>query len=309
MGKYRYDIGLGDKYLFGTELEFTGVYLDNLSKLFRESESPVRYALHHKSSGFIKYDEWYLDIDSTVTKREDGRFFGGELSSRILVDKTRAWMELKEICYLLKKSGAYADYNCSNHIRVNLSCIKNEAYFFEVLAKLIALYEADIKLFYMGDDYLRRRTSFDYARELADNLLQYINDVNFKDEDFLYRFRNYRGINYFTRKDAINLQDYESKKLMEVRYANGSVNEKTIQNNINFTLKLVDAIRRELFDPKELSRKIQEESASLSMRGFFDEYKAKDFEQLIKVISTSTEDNDDFMSQYEHVLSRKPNFK
>lgn len=308
MGKYRYDIGLGDKYLFGTELEFTGVYLDNLSKLFRESGAPVRYALHHKSSGFTKYDEWYLDIDSTVTKREDGRFFGGELSSRILVDKYRAWAELKEICYLLKKAGAVSDYNCSNHIRVNLSCIKNEAYFFEVLAKLIALYEADINLFYMGDDYLRRKTSFDYARELADNLLSYINSVNFYEQDFLYNFRHYRGVGYFTSRDAINLQDYDTKRLMEVRYANGSINEKTIQNNINFTLKLVDAIRRELFDPAELSRRI-EVNDELSMRTLFNDYRVKDFEQLTRIISTSEAEVDDFMSQYEHVLSKRPSFK
>lgn len=306
MGKYRYDIGLGDKYLFGTEIEFSGVYLDNLSKLFRESGSPVKYVLHHKSTGFIKYDEWYLDIDSTVTKKENGRFFGGELSSRILTDKSNSWRELKDICYLLKKAGANVNINCSNHIRVNLSCIQNEAYFFEVLSKLIALYEIDMELFYRGDDYLKRGTVFDYARPLADNLLQYINSVDFNSEEFFYNFRTNRGIKYFTRRDAINLQEYESKKLMEVRYANGSVNEKTIQNNINFTLKLVDAIRRELFDSKELSRRIEEEKDSLILRSIIDNYKVKDFEQLVRTISTSEEDVDDMMSQYEHVLSKKP---
>lgn len=307
MGKYRYDIGLGNKYLFGTELEFTNVYLDDISKLFRESSLPVRYALHHKSTGFTKYDEWYLDMDSTVTKRQEGRFLGGELSSRILVDKKNVWMELKDICCLLRKAGANTNDTCSNHIRVNLSCIKNEPYFFEVLSKIIALYEMEIKLFYMGDDYLTRSTSFDYARILSGYLIDYINEVNFYDSDCIYKFRHHKGVSYFTRRDAINLQDYDEKRLMEVRYANGSLNEKTIQNNINFTLKLVDAIRRELFDPIELSRKVNQlKESDWYLRDLFEETSTNSFEKLVKKISTSSEDMDDFMSQYEKVLSKRP---
>lgn len=309
MGKYRYDIGLDDKYLFGTELEFTGVYLDNLSKLFRNTSLPVKLALHHKSTGYIKYDEWYLDMDSTVTKRVDGRLYGGELSSRILTDKKGAWMELKDICGVLKSVGASVNDTCSNHIRVNLSSIGDERYFFEVFSKLIALYEREIRLFYMGDDYLVRSTGFDYARLLSDSLLDYICDINCYDPDYMYKFRHNGGISYFTRKDAINLQDYDEKKLMEVRYPNGSINPKTIQNNINFTLKLVDAVRRESFDLIELTRNIRDKKDDLYMQTLFGEPNAKDFEHLARTISTSEEDVDDFMSQYEHVLSKRPIFK
>jgi len=307
MTKYRYDIGIGNQYLFGTELEFTNVYLDNISKLFRESKLPVQYALHHKSIGIPKYDKWYLDIDSTVTKREEGRFFGGELSSRILVDKRNAWMELKDICYLLKKAGAGVNDTCSNHIRVNLACIQNEPYFFEILSKLIILYEMEIRLFYMGDDYLVRRTTFDYAIPLNMYLIEYINDIHFDDPYCIYKFRIHRGVHYFTRKDGINLQDYDEKRLMEVRYANGSINEKTIQNNINFTLKLVDAIRKEQFDPIELSRKVKElKDGDWYIDMIFKEPSAKDFEWLVNKISTSSEDVEDFMSQYDNVLSKRP---
>lgn len=309
MTKYRYTIGLGDKYPYGTELEFTNIYLDNLSKLFRDSTLPVRYALHHKSTGFIKYDEWYLDIDSTVSKRINERFFGGELSSRILVDEKSTWTELKDICCLLKKAGVSVNDNCSNHVRVNISCIQNEPYFFEVLSKLVILYELEMEQFYIGDEYLIRKASLDYARLLSIHLIEYINDVDFSDSNYMYKLKNYKGRSYFTRRDAINLQDYDEKKLIEFRYANGSLNEKTIQNNINFTLKLVDAIRRELFDPMELSRKINElEVSELVARDLFKETDQKDFERLVNIISTSEEDVNDFMSQYEKVLSKKTDF-
>ncbi|MDE5889112.1 MAG: amidoligase family protein, partial [Bacilli bacterium] len=305
MGMYRYDIGLGNKYLFGNELEFTGVYLEELSKQLRSSSLPVRYAINHKSRGYTKYDEWYLDLDSTVTRKEDGKYFGGELSSRILTDKKKIWMEVKDICDVLKYVGAYVNERCSNHVRVNLSSIRDERYFFEVLSKLIALYEVEIRLFYMGDDYYVRRTSFEYARPLATYLLDYINKVNFSADDFYYRFRN-NGITLFSRNDGINLQEYEEKRLMEIRYANGTINEKTIQNNSNFSLKLVDAIDRKVFDPQELTKRIEDGGRKLIFKHISDESDFKEFEWLVRSIATSEEDIDDFMTQYEHVLSKRP---
>lgn len=305
MGKYRYNIGLNDKYHFGIELEFTNVYLDILSKVFHESTLPVKYALHHKTTGFTKYDEWYLDIDSSVTKRINERFLGGELSSRILVDEKRTWEELKAICNILKNAQSTVNENCSIHIRVDLSNVKNTAYFFEVLSKLVAIYEIEMKQFYMGDSYLIRKASFEYARDLSSHLIDYINDVDFSHPSYIYKFKSYKGINYFTRRDAINLQDYHEKKLIEFRYANGTLNEKTIQNNTNFTTKLVDAIIRELFDPEELSSKIYELKNADWITRTFRETSQEDFEFLAKTISTSPDDVNDFMSQYEKVLTKK----
>lgn len=306
MGRYRYDIGLGDRYLFGSEIEFTGVYLEHLDKLFSNMNLPVRYIINHKSNGYIKYDEWYLDKDSTVTIDKDGNNFGGELSSKILTDKKKYWEELRDICDVLKSNGAFSDFNCSNHVRVNLACIKDENYFFEVLTKLIALYEIDIKLFYMGDDYLKRSTAFEYARDLGDSLLSYINEIDFSSPDFYYKFRHNGGVGYFTCRDAINSQDYENKRLMEIRYPNGTIREKTIQNNINFTLKLIDAIRREIFDPKELSQQIEDRRDRIFINSLTGRENRDDFTYLVDRISTSSEDRDDFMSQYEHVLSKRP---
>lgn len=306
MGKYRYDLNLGTKYLFGSELEFTGIYISELSKIFRSTSLPVRFALNHKSRGYTKYDEWYLDIDSTVTKNEHHEYLGGELSSRILADKKSAWIELRDICDVLKSVNAFANERCSNHIRINLSPISDERYFFEVLSKLIVLYESDMRLFYMGDNYLVRESSFDYARTIGHELLKYINNVDFSDPDFYYKFRH-NGITLFSRNDGINLQDYESKRLVEIRYANGTIKEKTIQNNINFSLKLVDAIERKVFNPKELTKRIEDDCEDILIKLVFDEVSYKNFEHLVKTIATSEADVDDFMSQYENVLSKKPN--
>lgn len=307
MTNYRDNIGIGSKYTFGTEIEFTGVNIDNLFKIFRKKSLPVRYSLNHKW-GLPKYDVWYLDEDSTVTKKVEKTTIGGELSSRIFTDQPEVWAEIKNICTTLKEMGAYADSTCSNHIRVCLSSLKNKPLFFEILSKLIAILEDDIYLFFMGDTYLVRDTKSDYARDLKPYLLSYINTVNFQDEkEYFFDLRRSRsGCLLFTNRDAINLNEYYERSLMEIRYPNGTVNEKTIQNNINFLLKLIDAIDRGLFDPKELSAKVEEEENS---SWFIDHLVGKNnssgFEKLVNAISTSSEDVNDFMTQYERVLSKK----
>lgn len=309
MGKYRYSIGISNKYTFGTEIEFTNVFLSTLSRVFRENNLPVKFALNHKSRGFTKYDEWYLDIDSTVTKnnKELHEYIGGELSSKILTDKPSSWQELKDICNILKHYKAMTDDTCSNHIRVSLASIKNERYFFEVLSKLIAIFDSDITRFYMGDEYHHRQSSYEYARPIGNHILEYINNVDFQSDDYFYQF-THNGIALFERRDTINLSEYLSKKLIEIRYPNGTINHKTIQNNINFTIKLIDAINKELFDPFELTKEIDANKDELRMKLICDESDYISFEKLINVISTSSEDNDDFMSQYEHILSREKHF-
>lgn len=95
---------------------------------------------------------------------------------------------------------------------------------------------------------------------------------------------------------------------MEIRYPNGTLNKKTIQNNINFSLKLVDAIEEEKFDLERLTREINQE---LEMNQYWYDYRSekehyKRLESLVTTIATSSEDTNDFMTQYEKVLSTKP---
>lgn len=305
MNHIRTSIGLGKKYNFGTEIEFTGVYLSNLYKLLQERNLNAFYVINHKSKGFTKYDEWYLDVDSTVSERINEELFGGEFSSRILTDDEASWIEIEKICKCLFDLGANIDGRCSNQIRVDLSTNKNESYFFEALAKIIAIYETDILHFYMGDKYEIRKLSYKYARLLCGYLLEYINTVDFNNSEFFYNFRSYNNETLFTRRCGINLADYKTKRLVEVRYPNGTINAKTIQNNINFTLKLFDAIIREVFDIEKLTYIIEHEKDKIMNNFLFYESDPKNFETLVKSISTSSEDENDFFNQYERVLRTK----
>ena len=72
---------------------------------------------------------------------------------------------------------------------------------------------------------------------------------------------------------------------------------------MNFSLKLVDAINEEKFDSEMLKREAIRQPQSIDTSEI-DDYKK--FEQLVTTISLSSEDQNDFMSQYEKVLSTKP---
>lgn len=308
MNTYRYSIGLGDKYRFGTEIEFSNARLKRLEEDFSKEKLPVKYIFGHKIL-HPDYSIWYLDDDITVSEYIEGEFYGGELSSRILSDQKEYWIELRDICNILRNNDAIINETCSNHITVDLSNLKNENKFFEIFVKLIALYESEIEMFYMGDKYIKRTTKSNYARSLSFPLQRKINSIHFEQPDFLYQLK-YNGIQCFKQRDAINLDfyvnsAYKTGKTIEIRYPNGTINEKTIQNNINFSLKLIDAIVREAFDREKLSNEISQVIEKGVFYGSIKEPNMCDFENIVKVIATSYEDYNDFMNQYEQVIKTK----
>lgn len=308
MNTYRYSLGLKDKYRFGTEIEFSNTRLKELEEKFMEKELPVKYILGHKDL-HPDYSVWYLDGDITVSKYLDGGFFGGELSSRILLDWKEYWTELRNICNILRNSDAIITNQCSNHITIDLSHLENEAYFFEILSKIIVLYETELEIFYMGDSYLNRETKIKYANNMSFALLRKINSIDFNKSNFLNDLK-FKGISTFLLRDAINLSCYEQSnykigKTMEIRYPNGTINEKTIQNNINFSLKLIYAIERELFDKEKLTYMINQIEKDRIKYAISKDPSYNDFENIVKLIATSNEDIQDFMCQYEQVIKTK----
>lgn len=264
----------------------------------------MKFIFSHKAHG-VDYSKWYLDHDMSVTEMQDNRYIGGELSSRIMTDTRNTWLELKKICEILEKSGCVTNECCSNHINIDIANCYQDNYFIETLAKLIAVYEKEISLFYMGDKYLYRSTRAEYARSMKFSLLSKIRNIDFKsDIDDLYYNIKYSGTPTFLLKDGINLQKINETKRMEIRYPNGTISPKTIQNNINFSLKLVDAIIDSKFDLSILDRKIDEE---ISKEDFiygliFDEVNPDKLEELIDIISTNPEDKKDFTKQYKKIM-------
>lgn len=309
MTKYRYDIDLS-KYPYGTELEFANAPLEDLALAFEKTNIPISLEQYHKNYSDIIYDRSYLDEDSTVSIPKNHKMYGGEISTRLYKNAKQDWLEIEEMCKVLKENGAEINGYCSNHVSINLTPIKKINLFMETLTKIVAHYEQDMNLFYMGDYYFVRETKDDYARLIGTFLMSTINYLNFEDEDCFDQILHSK-YSVFSRRDGINLRDYPYNCRMEIRYGNGTLNPKTVQNNINFSLKLVDAIDEEKFDLEKLTWQIAEEMQTRSyVHAYMNSQENYDkFEYLVDTISTSEEDRNDFMSQYEKVLSTRPKRK
>lgn len=309
MNEYRKNIGLNDKYKFGIEIEFSDVSLAKIYQSLRLENLPIKFRLNHKCCKTDFNNYWYLDTDSTVTKYEKDKngkvYIGGELSSKILSDNDVSWTEIKRICSLLKENNASINKNCSCHINIDATQFVNNRTFYEVFSKLLALYEDDIILFYMGDKYLKRDTQNDFARPIKYSLLDKVNKIDFDNNDIFFNELLYKKYATFMLCDGINMQEIKSKKRLEVRYPNGTLDEKTIQNNINFTLKLIDAILNEKFDKKLLTDLVDKEIKDRWHFTNTSDYNYESFYKLIKTISTSYQDTIDMMNQYEKVLKTK----
>ena len=306
---YRDTIGFEDKYIFGTELEFTNINIGYLYKIMKD-DFDVKFCLQHKMKEFDFNKNWCLDVDPTVTKiteSKDGkRYMGGELSSRIFIDDESTWKEIKSICNFLRENECMIDENCSNHIHVDMNNFYDNRLFYEVLSKLIAVYENDLRLFYMGDKYLKRNKIDTYAIPMKRDLLRIVNDIDFRnDPDYLYKLFYSKNNNSLLYNIDKGIYISDTDKEMEVRYPNGSLSEVTIQNNINFTLKLIDAIINDKFDKDKLTYLVKCYRNAIFNYEFFIKYNYSGFERIVDIISSDSLDKENFMCQYEKVLSTK----
>ena len=94
-----------------------------------------------------------------------------------------------------------------------------------------------------------------FSRSLRFSLISKIKEYDvFKEEDYT-DFMNlicYKEVELFTTRTGINLKEIDSKKRIEFKYPNGTINPVVIQNNINFFIKLVISIIENKIDVENL---------------------------------------------------------
>lgn len=308
--KYRTDLRFNKDQTFGVEIEFADVLLADIKKESKKEHLPIEYIYRHYAKK-LPYDVWYLDEDATVTKEKIGipgirRFVGGELSSKIMHDVPYDWKELKKICKMLRELHAQITSTCSNHVTVDISTTKNKREFYETLAQILAIYEPEIYAFYMGDYGEERETLDGYARLIRPRLL-----TGKKEREFFQGIideEHRRLPNIFTDLDAVHIRPSESQ--IEFRYPNGTLKEKTIQNNINFTVKLIQAISDGTFQRYRLNQQVNKllEQSKKRYEGEYYHQQPRDnyFDQLVELIATDEEDAKGFYHQYQKVKRNNP---
>lgn len=300
MGKYRYDINIEERKKYGIELEFSNVDIYSLTKEILKYDLPIEFIKCHNNLK-LDYHIWYLDYDASILGSLGDNPLGAELSSKILRNTGNDWQEIEQICNFLTINNAKVNEYCSTQVNIDVLYLLNNNLFWETFCKIIALIEEDINLFYMGERYFIRKTKREYAKNLNAKLLEYINNIDFEDPNFFDLMRQDKNI--FGSRDGINLNYVKKSGRMEIRYPNPTIKKKIIQNYINFSLKLVESIIEGKWDIEELTYLVNEKSLNRHLN--YEENKLFPFERVINTISANQEDQNDFIKQYEKVLSTR----
>ncbi len=302
---YRNNVGLGDKYKFGVEIEFTNINLAKLYSVLSKTDIPSVFSLKHKSKN-LEFDKWILDIDPTITESDGERMVGGELSSRILTDDKKSWDELKKVCLLLKDLNGKISGNCGLHVNVDISELLDNQEFLKTLIKLFFVYENDINLFFMGDKFFVR----DCKEESSCNFREKLIDV-IDHEELLEKHRcfdnHYYRLNPLGKNCGLNFDKVLDSGLLEIRYGNGTLDHDIIQNFCNFVLKVINAIECGKIDESFLDAEIKKIKSDPLFSQKLDTFNedVDGFLNLLRSISLNEEDYIDLSRQYIKVVESK----
>lgn len=276
-----------DKINYGIELEFKRAILEVLEKelVNKYHVSELVYGYHWTVG------EEIFTIDEDVS-------YGGELQSPIYSNQSSEWLELAEICDLLKQHQGYIDEDCSVHIHIGLDILGKDKKLWNKFLTLWAIYEPVLIQFASGEAEKIRRGLFSYAKPLqfkiADCFHKNIdiwNDTELKN----------------TRLTSINLQhliqylNNESIYLctIEFRIANGTLNPIIIQNLLRCYGGMLKAVkennsRLNYYLKKYIDTDILYENRSI-------EYQTSEFDmalELVDIIFDNDQDKLCFLKQY-----------
>lgn len=300
--EYKDKLNVSKDFKFGIELEFTNINIAYLYTIMKD-KFPVQFKLNHKMDDFDFDKNWCLDQENSVTNvekhNEYDRYMGGELSSRTFTDTNHDWKEIYDVCNFLKENDCKTDETCAFHMHISNNKFHKNLKFYEGLYKLIALYEDDFKIFYMGDKYIERPKSKDYAVPLKNRLLEKIDNIDFNNYESVYQ--NLFALQYddFSTKDGLHV-DYDINEI-EVRYPNGTIDPNIVQNNVNFTLKLFDSLLNNKISIDKLDYLVKLKKEDRDIRNIH----PREFRELVTTISNDFTDERDFIGQYKKVLSTK----
>ena len=231
--QYREILHLPRSATFGMELEF-------------ETPNPetIKHHIYSKMGS-----KWPFKTELSMSN-------GYEVTSSICTDKKEIWQELKRLCEYLKENTRCTE-DCGAHIHVGAHLLGKDTTGILNLMLLWSVYENIIFKFSYNMDKGPRYNIMKFARrmnsEFMTTYLKYY-DKNFAIEDVI---RGYKG----RKLNAVNLKNmsyHNSRKTgntIEFRCPNGTLDEITWQNNVNFFVKFMILCKKGHFDKDKVLRR------------------------------------------------------
>lgn len=235
---YRYNLGLDKALTFGVEIEYEGFYYGKTEKFLNQN-----------------LNNWESKVDNSL-------YFGGEVTSPIMNDDKKFWLELKTICEYLKKHHVRVHNNAASHVHIGASLLNNDPNLWIMFLKLYTCYEHILYRFGYGECINERKLLITYSKFIGKELCNSINILQNakKMKDFQQILdeeqSKYVGINF--KHVAFDERICNKFNTIEFRFPNGTKNEVIWQNNINVFAKMVLAIAENKINPEFLDYKFKQ---------------------------------------------------
>ena len=275
---YRPTLNLDETITFGTEIEY-----EKLSRLFVND--------YFKSN----LTDWKSTYDDSIKH-------GGEVISPKLTDNEKTWKELQLVCNFLKQNNAKALDRTGSHIHLGAHIFdgyKDKC--FEFLETYVA-YEKILTRFFYGE-YLSGREYLDLKMKYMTKEFAYVN------YDHELGKLSYISVDSFLKKldkgfvirtcHADLSGEEKAGNTIELRVANGTLEEVIWQNNINAYTKLLLAIKNNIVDMDLVRHKIKNEFIdNLNDKNLYNKIYVDDALEFVDMIFDNNLDKVYFLRQY-----------
>lgn len=277
---YRDSLNLGENSTIGTEIEFS---TQNPNQLINELNA---YNSKLISEGKLSDDKWFLKKEWSVND-------GYEITSPVLKDSKDDWIQLREVCDMIEKSGATVNIETAAHVHIGDQILGYNVANWLNFLKLYIAYENILFRFSYGEYECERLCLPNFAHPSARELERHMRNI---DETSMNTWKLITSLPLIHKEDALGIRK-PNMDTIEFRSANGTLNPIIWQNNINFLEHFVRYGTNANFDYDTINRRRKEQDFSTPLQSY-NEININQALELCDLIFTSNLDKINFLRQY-----------
>jgi len=292
---HKYKISLRDELdldkdiTYGMELEFK--VENNSNKVIESKLKSLNYKL--LLDGILDNCWWDFKEETSLTN-------GYEITSPIFRNKKDEWIQLKEVCNIIKNNNGEINEKTAGHIHIGSQILGSNKDNWLNFFKLYIAYENLIYRFSYGEYESGRNYTNSFAAPTAH--IFYKNLEKIDDTYTLYKILKLMHTEY--KRKGISFYKYDNKmafekdRTIEFRMPNATLEPTIWQNNVNFFSHILTYCKNDNFDMDLILKRIENNRKNL---GNLPTYVSIDIEEAFELSDLIFDNNLDkinFLRQY-----------